>query len=357
MTRPLRLLSVGLAAIVAAGLSAQTTVSTGNTHVAYITVTRQDGQVPIADLNKSSIQVRYDGAPVVVRNVSRASAPLTAVVLLDTTWTTTMMLAPFIVDEGVRITQIPHGAPIEGKWPPNRPIDLYLEPLRGGLFRGLRDGDRVRFGTIERGLRLDAAFASGRATLDAEARKALNVPDQDRYGPSPIWDAVDNAVAALETEEGHRAVVLVTDGFSTGNRRGLADVARRAALAPAAVYIVHELQLVPGIQGRLQDLTSDPWIMVSPLSGPAPKDTLRELADTTGGAYLTDPQPDGKGPKFAAPSRELARRLEAILKLIHQTYLLTFDAPSHDGAVHTLEVSVADPGLRVRAPKIYRSPL
>jgi hypothetical protein len=356
MTRGWLIGSVGILTMAMAGGQIPTPAPEAPASVVHVGVTRQDGRTPVAGLGAQAFELWVDGSLVPIQTFSATPAPLTAVVVLDGTWTMSVIMVPFIIKEDVDFQDDLLTGPIKGTRPPNRPPDLFMEPVRQGLLRNLRAGDRLRFASISRQIRLSPTFASERSALDAEARKVLNVPENDRFGPSPIWDGVDDAVKALASEPGRRAIILVTDGLSTGNRHGLTEVARRAALASTAVYVVQEPQGFLGTAGRQTDLTDNPWILVFPLSGVPPRVTLTKLSDTTGGTYVSNPPTTPATPSPPMSERSLTKRFEEILRQIHQTYTIGFEAAQGDGAVHKLEVRMKDPNLRAQAPALYRSP-
>jgi hypothetical protein len=345
--------AVGILAITLTGASAPSQGTPGRATTISVLVTRQDGRTPVTGLSQQDFEVRVDDAPIRVHSVSAAAGPLTAVVLLDCTWTMSVIMAPFTVKEDFVLEDVPLAVPVEGTRGPSRPVDLYLEPMRQGLLPHLREDDRLRFASISRQVRMSPAFVRGRRVLDAEARQILSVPEKDRYGPSPVWDGIDEAVAALESQPGQRAIILVTDGFSTGNRRGLAEVARRAALSATAIYVVHEPNLPRGTFGRFMDRTDNPWIFMFPLIGQGPAATLERLSNTTGGVYAPDP-PRSPGER-ASSTAALAKRFEMILGQLHQSYRVGFEDLHADDAPHRLEVRVKARGLRTHAPVAWRS--
>ena len=85
-------------------------------------------------------------------------------------------------------------------------------------------------------------------------------------GSSPLWDALDTAATALEGATGRRAIIVVTDGRSTANRIGFAEILGRLERDRLPVFVV-ALDL-RGVAGQ------DPAIR------------LRQLAEKTGGRYL-----------------------------------------------------------------------
>jgi hypothetical protein len=240
-----------------------------------------------------------------------------------------------------------------------------MGPIREGVLARLRDGDRIRVGSISRQIRLSSVFTGEASALSAALREVLQVPETDRYGPTPIWDAIDTAVSALESEPGQRAILLVTDGMATGNRRSLADVTKRAALARIAVYIVQEPSTLMGPAWRLVDRTSNPWLLLMPLQGPPPEVTLEQLAEATGGTHRIDAstanyRKESSGRYYVADQASTRPgRLEQIFAQVvgqlHRTYTVGFSPTLNDGAVHSVSIRVRKSGVQVRAPTIYQA--
>lgn len=114
--------------------------------------------------------------------------------------------------------------------------DERLATTMGGLAGLLEPADRLRVGRIA----ATVAFSPAFVTRDraAAASGVLSVSDTERFGPSPIWDAVYEALDLLAEERGRRAVLVWTDGRASGNRVGRHDVARRAAELGIPVSIV-----------------------------------------------------------------------------------------------------------------------
>jgi hypothetical protein len=314
-----------------------------------VSVTEKDGVSPVTRLTAGDFEIRSDGLVVPVLGHSLDSAPLALVVLVDATWTMAVTAAPFEAepteDRGVPPDPTDE---IKGRRPPSDPVSLFLNPIRSGIVAKLQEGDRVRFGSIARRLRLTPGFARMGRAPDAGLLEVLQVPERDRYGPTPIWDAIHEATTILAAEPGRRAIVLSTDGASTGNRHGLLAVTERAALAGTAVYVVREH--LGGTLGmmRMVDRTDNPWILLSSRFGEQVNVTMRKLADATGGRYSVNGYP--------APDRGLKPHLARIMGQLHASHAIRFAPPTADGGAHRLEVRVKTAGLNVAAPAWYRAP-
>jgi hypothetical protein len=297
----------------------------------HVAITDVQGN-PIAGLTTTDIEVWGDGEPVQVRRVGPAQ-PLSLVVLLDVTSSMSSVMVPFVWDgtyEGGRLK-------VSGTRAPDRPVDLFLKPIQEGLLAARVATDRVRFGTITAEPRFSPGFRTDRATLLADARELLRVPDSERYGPSPIWDAVGHAVTSLESEPGQRAVLLVTDGYSTGNHLSLRDVINQAVRVGVSVLVIHEWPRFSGRGGRIADSTVNPWMIISNPFGNPPNVTLRQLAAGTGGFYFVD--------GYRQDQPDLGELLKRTVDLLHRTYAITFESGYHLASGRRPDVRLSSDGL------------
>lgn len=120
--------------------------------------------------------------------------------------------------------------------------------------------DRLRLGTFGQTITVTPALEIDAAQI-AGAAGALNTVG----GPSPLWDALVAAAAALTPSAHRQAIVVITDGRSTGNRLGFQEVLQRLERAGVRVCVL------------ALDLTRRP--------GPDPAVRLRQIAERTGGTY------------------------------------------------------------------------
>jgi hypothetical protein len=312
-----------------------------------VSVTAADGITPFTRLTAGDFEVLSDGVVVPILGISSESSPLSLVVLVDATWTMAVTAAPFEPEP----REAQEGPPnptdeVKGRQPPSDPVSLFLEPIRGGVLGKLREGDRVMVGSIARRLRLTRAFAGNARASEAGLLDVLQVPGQDRYGPTPIWDAIHDATTLLAAETGQKAIILSTDGVSTGNRHGFDDVAERAALSGAAVHVVVEQPGGSLGMVRMIDRTDNPWILLSSRFGEQVNVTMRRLAASTGGRYAVN----------SVVNRGLTPHLARIMDQLHASHAIRFAPPTTDGGAHRLEVRVKTAGLNVAAPAWYRAP-
>ncbi len=303
----------------------------------------------VTRLSRDDFDVSIDGQPCAVTSFSSADTSVAVVVLLDVSASTEM-------------------------YP-----DRLLQPLQKFLLRALKPADAVAFGRFGgTALRVDDRVtdvpqeierrardlmtgrqremkdaAAGRAEVPVSEATARIVLDRSTLvvgmngayglGASPAWDAVDEAVSVLEKHSSRRAIILVTDGRSTGNVHSLDEAIDRAIGAHVAVSVVGEaradvIRLPGGTETRVQ-----------------PEIFLRRLAETTGGAYadVFGPEP-GRPLGLDDAERWVGRVLAQFIDDLHKTYALGFVPPILDGQVHRLDVRVKEPGLKVRAPQAFR---
>jgi VWFA-related protein len=293
----------GMAVPGPAGL--QTPPPTGRV-VVQVEVDQADGK-PASGLTRDDFEILVDGQPQPIAFFSAYETPVSVVLLLDES-------------ASMRMGDLASGIVIQ------RTLDQWF-PF------SLKPADRARVGTIAKHLFLSDRFTSDRHELVQAGFAARTRPPADKLGPSPIWDAVDAAVTALEAEGGHRAIVLFTDGRSTGNGVSLGNAGAHAMRAGASVHVIAE-HAAP-----LTIIQADGTEAVV-----APDTGLRWLADRTGGGYVSDrPFP------WSDPGPIVAHLLDSL----HHAYTIGFVPSARDGQVHGLEIKATRGGLAVRARKSF----
>jgi VWFA-related protein len=267
-----------------------------------VAVEQADGR-PSRDLTRDDFEIVADGVPRPVEFFAAGDLPLSLVLMLDVS---DSMESRIERDE----------------------LETAIEKFFVG---GLSAQDTVRIGAFAKSLTLSPPFRANLRGLLAAARTALRPRKTDSFGPSPIWDAVYTSVGALVAEEGRRAVVLVTDGRASGNRRSLEEVAVYATLAAVSINIVgQDSDLVLFQQG-----TSGIRVRAGA--------SLEWLAAATSGRYI----PDRGHPA------NVGLLLSQLVADLHARYTLGFAPAAWDGQIHPLEVRAKRHDLRVRARKTY----
>jgi VWFA-related protein len=194
--------------------------------------------------------------------------------------------------------------------------------------------DRVHVGSFAKQTLIGPPLSGNPKAVFSAVGKALDPREADTLGPSPIWDAIDLAVATLARTEGRRAVLLITDGRATGNRLSPEDAAARAAAEGVAVSVVGEDWEMTIRQDGNTGVRVRPGI------------ALERIATVTGGLYLPDrSNPSAPGPIF-----------ERLLADLRGRYTLGFTPPARDGKLHQVDVHVRRPGLKLRVRRLYAAP-
>lgn len=289
--------AAALAAIVAAQLSASVPLQGVAVSVSVLDAANR----PVTDLTAEDFEVFLDAAAVPITSVGRRG-PLSLAVVIDTTRST--------------------------GWGRTGSIRAPQEEVLVVL-SALRDEDMVRFGTFGPRVRFAGPWRkrAGRNFPD-EVEKAFKGNVEDTHGPSPIWDVIYETVETLATQPHPRALLLLSDGRSTGNSRSIQFVADFAAVHGVAIHsIVRYFEMrIP--QGEEKAVAVRPWI------------TFEALATFTGGTAV------------GFPVFQQLRGMELSEQLgwaIRDSYSVRI-APAADGSMHRLDVRVKRPDLKISAP-------
>jgi Ca-activated chloride channel family protein len=143
-----------------------------------------------------------------------------------------------------------------------------------------------------------------------------------------LYDAVYFASHALETREGRKAIVIMTDGGDTTSSRNLNDALKAAQLSDAMIYAV----------------------VVLPITNDAGRNT--------GGEHALEFMAKGSGGRTYYPgvNAQLDKAFADIVRELRTQYVLGFyprDVPLTKNPFHTLEVKARQPELRVSARNGY----
>jgi hypothetical protein len=187
-----------------------------------------------------------------------------------------------------------------------------------------------------------STFGRERAVFEQAARD-LERDRREPYGPSPIWDAMNATLTALQSQPARRVLVIWTDGRASGNLVPF-DVVMRHALAAGVTTSF----IVPGMpsprpanarpapprkssRGRPQPPEPD---VVMPWERP------RLLAEATGGVAA------GLG----LPQERPSLRLRSLIEGLQAEYILRIRPGALDGQFHPIDITVKAPEFTVRAP-------
>jgi Ca-activated chloride channel family protein len=224
------------------------------------------------------------------------------------------------------------------------------------MFTRLLPGDKARVGNFGDRIVISPTFTNDVDTLI----RALYL-DLEPGGPTPLWGAVNAAMAALAHLDGRRVVLVLSDGKNTGLRTvnglpsgpSLREVITRAQTEDFMVYAIGmRSRMGPagqgsggGYQGGFGGYGRRRGLGFGGFGGDEPDPGLRELADESGGGYFALDGTENLADTFARVADEL-----------HRQYLLGYVPPEDDGRIHQIEVRTKDPSLKIRARKSYQAP-
>jgi len=229
---------------------------------------------------------------------------------------------------------------VSGSMAGNLPL---LRAAADQLFARLRTDDVARVGSFGREVAISPSFTRDLREL-MKVLPTTIAPD----APTPLWRALDEAMAAFGDEGDERAVILVlSDGKDSGpigfSRRYVsqAEVIDRARDDDVMVFAIGMRSrgarpMQPGI---------GPAGLQAMLVADLPDPGLARVAEETGGGYTEIRLGQDLGAAFAAVADEL-----------HNQYLIGFAPPKRDGKVHDIEVRVTQRGLKPRSRKSYVAP-
>lgn len=278
----------------------------------FATVTDGDGRL-VPSLTREHFEIRDEGKPQPITLFDNSPQPIRLIVMLD----------------------------VSGSMEGNLPL---LRASAQQLFTRLRPDDAARVGTFGRDVEISPTFTRNVDDLRAALPETI-APD----APTPLWRAVDEALAAFgnEGDDARRVILVLSDGKDSGpigfRQRYVSqgEVIDRARDEDVMVYGIGmrsrgNRTLQPGIgPGGLQAM----------LTADLPDPGLARVAQESGGGYAEIRFGQDLGAAFAQVADEL-----------HSQYLIGFDPPKRDGKVHDIELRVSKRGLKARARKSYVAP-
>jgi hypothetical protein len=211
------------------------------------------------------------------------------------------------------------------------------EEIGKSFAAALKTGDRARVGGLANRLVLAPAFSTNPKEVVSAGRTAVSFRKEDKFGATPIWDAIDQTVAQLESQDGLRAIILVTDGKATGNTKGILTVADRAVLAGVVVDVLSESRPMIIRQSETMAARIRPSL------------PLELIARVTGGTIV----PENPDPYMQLP--EPGPIITKFVDELHEMYTLGIAPTGPSGSSHRLEVRVKREGLTARARSAYRT--
>ncbi len=255
----------------------------------YATVIDSQGRL-VPGLTRDDFQVLDNKRPQPLTNFSNQVQPITAAVLLDTSGSMTNY------------------------------IEFVKQACEQFLLR-LLPKDRVTVGYFNDKIRFMQPMTGDRDELVASLR---NID----YGyPTRLYDAIDEGVNQLQGIEGRRVIVVFTDGEDDGSKLREGTVVDRVLNQGIMVY---------GIGLHTRYFNGERWEEGNP------DRVLKKIAEETGGGYFDLKKTDDLNSTFTQVEQEL-----------HSQYVLGFTPPELDGKMHTIEVTMKQPGMKARSRKNY----
>ena len=259
----------------------------------FVTVTDSDGRL-VPDLTREDFTVFDDGEPQEIVLFENTVQPITVVVMLDTSISTTNVMR------------------------------LIMGGAEQFLIRMLPD-DRARVGAFNDKIEIvPAEFIGDRDLLIGE------LDGLDFGNDTRLHDAVAASLDSLQGIEGRRVILVLTDGQDSASRTGWRDALRQAVAEEVMIYSIGlEVEYFNGARNRRT----------------SPDRSLRRLAEETGGGYFELQESDELGATFTRVSQEL-----------HSQYVIGFTPSVRDGETHELAVRLKRRGMTARARRSYVAP-
>jgi len=308
-------LAIGVLTLVGATAAQQPVFRGGGDAVrVFVTVTDGDSRL-VTTLAREDFEVRDEGKPQPLTLFDNTPQPIRLIVMLD----------------------------VSGSMEGNLPL---LRAASDQLFARLRPDDVARVGTFGRDVEISPSFTRDVGELRGALPKMI-APD----APTPLWRALDEAIAAFGQDEGDaRPVILVlSDGKDSGvfdfslkaNPVSQAEIIDRARADAVMIYAV-------GMRSRgTQRMPpgAGPGALGAMLTADLPDPGLARVAQESGGGYTE-----------IRAGEDLAAAFARVADELHSQYLLGFAPPRRDGKRHDIDVRLAKKGLTARARKSYLAP-
>jgi Ca-activated chloride channel homolog len=289
--------------------------SGARTVAVYVTVSDEAGRL-VPDLAREDFEVYDNGKLQTVTLFESGVQPITIVLMLDRSGS---MISNF------------------------RLVRSAAEQFVGQLL----PADKARIGSFANRIQLDPRdFTSSRNVLIEILRTELQEP-----GPTPLWNAVNVAITALQHQEGRRVILMFTDGIDrpmNSHSISLNQVMKNAEEHDVMVFTIglQSRSYFPrrGGPGRAPSVGAigTPGGLGQPAEFEKPDAGLPRIALATGGGYFELTSANNLSATFTRVADEL-----------HRQYSLGFSPQKFDGKTHRLDVRLRRPGLKARARKTY----
>jgi Ca-activated chloride channel family protein len=263
--------------------------NTGAVVSIFATVVDRDNRL-IPDLTQEDFEVLDNDQPQPLTLFESESRPITAVVMLDTSFSMTTNLK-------------------------------FLKEAAEQFVIRLLPEDKAKVGAFNDKIEFGGHFTNNRDELVSDLRGL------DYGNATRLFDAAAMSLDELVGVEGRRVLVLLTDGEDTSSRTSFRTVMERARNEDVMIYAI--------------GLSSEYFDGVRVVRS-KPDGALRRFAEETGGGYFE-----------LKKTSELASTFTRVVQELHSQYALAFVAPRLDNKVHKLTVRLKQPGMTARARKSY----
>ena len=282
---------LGLVAIAATTAAQQPTFksNTGAVVSIFATVIDRDNRL-VPNLTREDFEVLDNDQPQPLTLFESESRPITAVVMLDTSFSMTTNLK------------------------------FLKEAAEQFVIRLLPD-DKAKVGAFNDKIEFGGRFTNNRDELVSDLRGL------DYGNATRLFDAAAMSFDELVGVEGRRVLVILTDGEDTSSKTSFRSVMERARNEDVMIYAI--------------GLSSEYFDGVRVVRS-KPDGALRRFAEETGGGYFE-----------LKKTSELASTFTRVVQELHSQYALAFVAPRLDNKVHKLTVRLKQPGMTARARKSY----
>jgi len=282
---------LGLVAIAATTAAQQPTFksNTGAVVSIFATVIDRDNRL-VPSLTREDFEVLDNDQPQPLTLFESESRPITAVVMLDTSFSMTTNLK------------------------------FLKEAAEQFVIRLLPD-DKAKVGAFNDKIEFGGRFTNNRDELVSDLRGL------DYGNATRLFDAAAMSFDELVGVEGRRVLVILTDGEDTSSKTSFRTVMERARNEDVMIYAI--------------GLSSEYFDGVRVVRS-KPDGSLRRFAEETGGGYFE-----------LKKTSELASTFTRVVQELHSQYALAFVAPRLDNKVHKLTVRLKQPGMTARARKSY----
>ncbi len=302
-------LCVAALVLVATGLAAQGPVfrGTADTVRVFVTVLDDDERL-VTTLTQEQFEVRDNGRPQPLTLFDNSPQPIQLIVLLD----------------------------VSGSMRGNLGL---LRAASEHLFARLGDADVAKVGTFGRAVAISPTFTRDPQTL----REALPI-GIEADAPTPLWRAVNEAMAAFEETDRRRVVLVLSDGKNeepvSFRRRFISqlEIIERARRENVMIYGI-------GLRSGTSAIGLPGQSMQDRLMAGMPDPGLSLTAIESGGGYFE-----------IRPRVDLGATFARVVDELHSQYLLGFSPPARDGKSHKIEVRLKVKDLDARARRNYQAP-